>query len=735
MGTLLPHILVRVILPHLGTICRAVPPAKEIDLAFDTGEGIATQRHRKRGKLSPFLSMYVVDLKGAGNFSRLQSTSWHIDFAAHDSCGYIAHWRGLYRKIAPCRTLWFIAQNLAAYVASLGAESVPRSPHRNPNGSPTLPAISGKLLFDSLNCQVCHAGESLTDSTLQPVYSTLLASVGTVSGESGQRLGDGPLPGVDTPTLLGLFENTRFLHHGGAQNLEDMFSYAGGILLEAEEGEPVYSTDPGAVSLQVKDSGEGGGGGWSIHGVSQGRYLNVGSDSPAAETGVRFTGVDGGSGGSARLRVKASYGRWTQRDFILRVNGTAYRQQTLRTLIGSRFGVPQWQDFEVSLLPGATNTIEVLRPADLGSGSLNIDAIMVVTQDNLEAASAHRQVGLLSPSERQQLMSYLMQIDGSGPIDVVPPGEMHLTGSLDREYWSGISGSSLSDLTGLAAFPDAPDGADFLYQFEAVDWTDGIGPADFADNYGQRIRGYIVPQVTGEYTFWISSDDESTLALSSDETPENASIIARVNDWASQYEYHKSASQKSAPVLLQAGQPVYVEVLHKEGGGGDHLSVAWTLDPSVVPDQAHILSGAVLSAFSAGVPEPLLTTETAWLQSLYGNATEAQAALLWMEDPDQDGVSNLFEFIHGLNAMHPDAGEGKEVFESDDGERLILKFPLREDSGSFVASVEASVNLSSWSAVPRSNWNPVGTANGITTWQIELDLQPGSPVFVRLKVE
>ncbi|MFP4069970.1 MAG: LamG-like jellyroll fold domain-containing protein [Opitutales bacterium] len=177
-----------------------------------------------------------------------------------------------------------------------------------------------------------------------------------------------------------------------------------------------------------------------------------------------------------------------------------------------------------------------------------------------------------------------------------------LTESLDREYWTGISGTEVGDLTGHADYPDSPTASDTLTRFEAVDWNDPDKTQEWADSYGQRIRGYIVPEVTGAYTFWIASDEQSELWLSTDSDPANASKIAHVDGYATQYQYNKSGTQKSSSIRLAAGAVYYVEVLHKEGGGGDHVSVAWSTDSGITPTSADIIPGSVLSAFSAGVP-------------------------------------------------------------------------------------------------------------------------------------
>jgi len=141
-------------------------------------------------------------------------------------------------------------------------------------------------------------------------------------------------------------------------------------------------------------------------------------------------------------------------------------------------------------------------------------------------------------------------------------------GEVLREWWLGVGGTDVSDLTSDSRYPYAPSGRDLLSSFDV--------PADWADNYGTRLRAYLVPPVTGEYTFWIASDDASELLLSSDADPANAVLVASVTTLvSSRYGWDEHASQRSAPLRLEAGSSYYIEALHKEGGGGDHVAVAW----------------------------------------------------------------------------------------------------------------------------------------------------------------
>ncbi|RYD89365.1 MAG: hypothetical protein EOP50_17650, partial [Sphingobacteriales bacterium] len=54
------------------------------------------------------------------------------------------------------------------------------------------------------------------------------------------------------------------------------------------------------------------------------------------------------------------------------------------------------------------------------------------------------------------------------------------------------------------------------------------GPSNVGDNFNQRFRTFLVPPTTGSYTFWIASDDQSELLLSTDETVANLRSIASV---------------------------------------------------------------------------------------------------------------------------------------------------------------------------------------------------------------
>ncbi len=155
-----------------------------------------------------------------------------------------------------------------------------------------------------------------------------------------------------------------------------------------------------------------------------------------------------------------------------------------------------------------------------------------------------------------------------------------------REYWMDIAGSTVSDLNGHANYPDNPTDLEYIPNFEC--------PTNWADTYGERLRGYLCPEDTGDYTFWIAGDDNCELWLSSDAVPENAGRIAYVDSqvYPAPYEWNKYASQQSTSIPLAAGHKYYIEALHKESSGSDHLSVAWRRDIISQPETVAVGSDA-----------------------------------------------------------------------------------------------------------------------------------------------
>ncbi|PYJ95733.1 MAG: hypothetical protein DME23_22935 [Verrucomicrobia bacterium] len=180
---------------------------------------------------------------------------------------------------------------------------------------------------------------------------------------------------------------------------------------------------------------------------------------------------------------------------------------------------------------------------------------------------------------------------GAGNYAVAAPGyelaQQPLTGSILREYWTNLPGTRWFDLITYTNYPDRPDGWSYLTNLSTLEM-----PLNWADNYGARLRGYVHPAKTGDYTFWITAKDHASLWLSPDEDPENKVQMAN-SEGAAPRDWQSDAAQQTTAVPLTAGKRYYFEVLHKAGVGDDHLAVAWQ-PPGGTPE---VIPGEYLSPF------------------------------------------------------------------------------------------------------------------------------------------
>ncbi len=212
----------------------------------------------------------------------------------------------------------------------------------------------------------------------------------------------------------------------------------------------------------------------------------------------------------------------------------------------------------------------------------------------------------------------------------VDVGSTFSSGGVRRRKWTDLTG-------GLDQFrPFSREGA----VAPAVDdriTTLRISQTDpDQDAYGQYISGWIVPPISGDYTFWISGDDESQLWLSPDAEPEGVVRIARIPNWSDELEFTKHPSQQSAAIPLVAGRAYFFEVFQREYGGGDHVAVAWT-KPGDEPDSREIISGSALSSTGESLAD-LMADGRAFFRLKVADA-----------DLDGDGLTDYEEAVLGLD--------------------------------------------------------------------------------------
>ncbi len=210
----------------------------------------------------------------------------------------------------------------------------------------------------------------------------------------------------------------------------------------------------------------------------------------------------------------------------------------------------QWQFNEVDL-PGQTDRVLQVRGLTAGQGGLYRVAV---------SNSAGK------------------RFSDSAQLSVKPYG-------LLQEIYRTVSGDSRAvALRNHPAFPDSPTTVTAVGAFEA--------PSNqlrgYWEKFGQRLRGYLLPPEDGDYTFYLASDDGSELYLSPDSEPAHKQLIASQAYWSPKRDWTSSFNRSShenisAPVRLRKGGSYYIEVLMREGGGSEHVAVAWQKPGDPVP--------------------------------------------------------------------------------------------------------------------------------------------------------
>ena len=175
--------------------------------------------------------------------------------------------------------------------------------------------------------------------------------------------------------------------------------------------------------------------------------------------------------------------------------------------------------------------------------------------------------------------------------EVIPAERLYAgeRGSIFAQRWNGISGSSINDLTDSPLYPSSPSVVTPLATFESN--------SEVGENFGQRLNGLLHVTETGPYTFYIAANEQAQLWLSNSTDPAQRELIAYAQVPTEPRDWHVDTFQKSLPAYLVAGQNYYIEALHKEATGADHLAVAWTQPGSA---SIEVIDGQYLSPI---VPE------------------------------------------------------------------------------------------------------------------------------------
>lgn len=271
---------------------------------------------------------------------------------------------------------------------------------------------------------------------------------------------------------------------------------------------------------------------------------------------------------------------------------------------------------KVEIVPGASGTLT--------------DGTATFQWDSLE----HKQYRIQVSFDLKSWSHATPWLDGEdGEMEkILDLAKSYRSGGAVEERWVAIPDNW--SLSTLRTVPDS-DPPDQKNELDRLDIED-----TGTDDFGRRIRGWILPPADGSYTFWIAGDDESEFWLSTDAASANKVRIARATSWTDYQEWTKQAGQRSAPVSLLGGRPYYFEIYHRDWGWDDHISVAWT-GPGLNADR-EIIDGKYLALGSTP-----LATEANQLGAIFFRV------LVRDIDSDSDGVTDYEEACVGLDPANP----------------------------------------------------------------------------------
>ncbi|MEM0895431.1 MAG: PA14 domain-containing protein [Verrucomicrobiota bacterium] len=184
-------------------------------------------------------------------------------------------------------------------------------------------------------------------------------------------------------------------------------------------------------------------------------------------------------------------------------------------------------------------------------------------------------------------------------------------------------------------------------------------------------RGYFVAPRQGKYTFWIASDDRSTLSVSRDVSPDRAKEVARVDASVGVDEFGKNPRQESRKLPMKAGERHYIEAIHEAGGGENHLSVVWSVDGG----KRQRLGGDELIAWTGNDHGGGTEATAGFVESVVKEANQLQEL-----STSEQGV-NPMEFRRGLKALAANVGRMRDRLREYVHQDAAKSLSVQEEAG------------------------------------------------------
>ncbi len=217
----------------------------------------------------------------------------------------------------------------------------------------------------------------------------------------------------------------------------------------------------------------------------------------------------------------------------------------------------------------------------LGVTAISVGTIYNGKMDHKSALNYKHRFETFSASDG--LMTLLAQelINGNASKYV----DSNRTGEIIGKKWKGINGTTIKAFKSAILYRPTPD---------SILTSDFLGSILDQDNYGLKWTGWIIPPITGMYTFYTWSNEASAFYLSTDNKINNLSTTPVCFLDSSMDRWPDSGQGVSKPIPLVAGRRYYFQYYQTEGEGFDIGMVGWS-GPENLNERP--ISGAFLSKF------------------------------------------------------------------------------------------------------------------------------------------
>jgi hypothetical protein len=177
-------------------------------------------------------------------------------------------------------------------------------------------------------------------------------------------------------------------------------------------------------------------------------------------------------------------------------------------------------------------------------------------------------------------------------------------GGVVFQVYTNLSTSD-NNITNVLTNANFPDNAALTFIIPGMN-TRSAYPDDTHEGYGGLLRTLFIPPYTGQWRFFIYSDDLSLLYLNPIGTDPAGKVKVAESASACCISWSEPPNERtSAAIDLVGGRGYYIEAVYKEGTGGDYCYVAarGEIDPTPASALTNIMTSAAAAPF---LPENLV---------------------------------------------------------------------------------------------------------------------------------